>query len=218
MHAQTIEATDWWARPRGATSANWIANYQRSVPARHRTAIAAIVQALQAESLLEVGCHCGPNLVRLAQQRDPALQLTGIDANAEAVAAGQAWVAAQGYGDRIQLQVGRCPAATQGLASGCVDVVLSCYTLAYVAPADLDAALYELGRLATRAVVIAEPMGRGPTPTRALSGYSEWTHDYQEATQWIGSLAGMTTRIVPIVPPVDKLNAILVLTRDDGAR
>lgn len=219
MHAQTLEATDWWARPRGATSANWIANYQRSLQTRHRTAIAAIVQALGASTVLEVGCHCGPNLVRLAQA-DPALQAIGIDANAEAVAAGQAWVAAQGYADRITLQVGRIPDALLATPSGVCDVVLSCYTLAYLAPADLDAALYELGRLARRAVVIAEPMrlGDGPQPvTRALTGYSEWTHDYQEATRWIGSFAGMTRRIVPIVPPVDHLTAILVLERGADA-
>jgi ubiquinone/menaquinone biosynthesis C-methylase UbiE len=215
MHTETIEATDWWARPRGATAANWIANYQRSLQARHRDVIVSLVQSLGAETLLEVGCHCGPNLMRLATEM-PTLRMIGIDANDEAVQAGRGWMASKGCASRVQLNTGRFPAATSGIADGSFDIVLSCYALAYVAPADLEAALYEMGRLATMAIILAEPQtDAAPTlnSARSLSGYTEWAHRYREALKWIGSLHGATVRTVPIEPPVDKLNAVLVAVK-----
>lgn len=214
MHAQTVEAAQWWARPRGAQAADWIANYQNSLQARHRSIIAGIVKALNPATLLEVGCHCGPNLIRLTAEL-PTLFASGVDANADAIAAGEAWAVRAGVSDRVELCTGLVPEATAGLKDGCVDVVLSCYSLAYIAPRDLDAVLYEIGRLATKAVVLAEPMvATGPaTEARSLSGYTEWAHAYADAVRWVGSLRGMQTRIVPITPPVDRLNGVWVATR-----
>ncbi len=218
MHADTVETADWWARKRDAGGAAWIANYQKSLKARHRDAIVEVVKSLAPETLFEVGSHCGPNLVRIAQEF-PDILMHGIDASAEAVKAGREWVTSLGLEKRVQLSTQRFPDGTQATPTGFADVVLSCYTLAYIAPEDLDAALYEMGRLAARAVILAEPMaidGSGQPPTRNLSGYSEWAHDYQRALGWIGSLRNVTTRIVPIRPSVDRLNAILVVERIDS--
>jgi predicted O-methyltransferase YrrM len=208
----TREAADWWARPRGGHAQDWIANYQRSLTTRHRTAISQIVGELQPRTLLEVGCHCGPNLIRLATDH-PGLKLLGIDANAEAVTAGQQWVARSGFVDRVELRVARFPDETVALPSDCADVVLSCYAAgAYTAPADLHVALYELGRLARHAVILAEPHGAGET-RHTLNGYQEWHHNYQDAIKWAATLRGRSVRVVPVDPPVDALRAILVLAR-----
>jgi ubiquinone/menaquinone biosynthesis C-methylase UbiE len=210
MHAETAQTAEWWARPRGPEQQAWIENYRQSLQGRHRTTIVEIVKALKPKTLLEVGCHCGPNLVRLAGEL-PKLQMIGLDVNTEAIQAGRAWVSTEKLASRIQLNVGRVPEATQALPTGMCDVVLSCYTLAYVAPTDLDAVLYELGRLATRAVILAEPMRSGKaTESRSFSGYIEWAHDYQAASQWVGTLSGRPTRIVAVEPPVDRLNGIFV--------
>lgn len=214
MHAQTIEAADWWARPASGRPANWIATYQNSLQSRHRDRIAEIVAELKPETLLEVGCHCGPNLVRLAGEH-PALEMIGIDANADAIQAGRVWVANQKLADRVQLNVGRMPEATSALPSQAFDVVLSCYALAYIAPADLDGMLSEMGRLAAKAIVIAEPM---TTKEHAewfgsFNGYQEWAHHYASARKWLNTWRGMTTRIVPVEPPVDRLASILVAVR-----
>lgn len=215
MHVQTIEASNWWARPRGETSANWIANYQNSLQSRHRTAIVQALKTIQPATLLEVGCHCGPNLVRLAQEF-PTLDMIGIDASAEAIAAGRGWVARKGFADRVQMNVGRAPAQTQALPSGAFDVVLSCYTLAYIAPQDLDAVLYDLGRLAAKAVILAEPMTEDDRAAwhGSPAGYQEWAHNYRGASRWLNTWRGMTLRIVEVTPPVDRLKGILVATRD----
>lgn len=216
MHAYTVETGNWWAQKRAA-SAEWIANYQKSLQSPQRVAIETIVRELAPETLFEVGAHCGPNLVRLAGAL-PGLHMHGIDASAEAVAAGRQWAASLGIADRVALTCQRFPDGTYGTPTGFSDVVLSCYTLAYIAPADLDAALYEMGRLAARAVIIAEPMPIGtdrPGPVNRVDGYKEWAHDYQAALEWVGSLRNVRTRIVPIVPSVDRLNAILVVERLD---
>jgi predicted O-methyltransferase YrrM len=217
LHGDSLAAADWWARPRDGQGGVWITNYQKSLGVRHREAITAIVAELQVTSVLEIGCHCGPNLVKLAEA-NPQLQAAGIDVNADAIAAGQAWVAQRGLDTRVELAVRRFPEGTSTVATGIVDVVLSCYSLAYVAFDDLDAALYEMGRLARRAVIIAEPMVLGDqmgSGRQELSGYREWTHNYERALRWIGSLADMTTRVVMVDPPVDRLNAILVATRGE---
>ena len=215
MHVQTVEAGDWWARSRGETSANWIANYQKSLTARHRDRIAAIIAALQPETLLEVGCHCGPNLVRLATEC-PTLAMIGIDANREAITAGRTWVASRGLAERIQLNVGRVPEQTQALPSGAFDVVLSCYALAYIAPQDLDAVLYDMGRLAAKAVILAEPMTEGDQSQwhGTIAGYQEWAHNYRHASRWLKTWQGMTIRSEAVTPPVDRLRGVLVAVRD----
>lgn len=218
MHVRTIEAAAWWARPRGETSATWIANYQKSLTTRHRDVIVAAVRDLRATSVLEVGSHCGPNLVRLAQEDPTISQLTGVDVNAEAIEAGTRWVKALGLDERIQLATGRMPEASATLPDGCVDVVLSCYALAYIAPPDLDAVLWELGRLARRGIVIAEPMTDKVKADEkiTLQGYQEWAHNYRAAQRFLGSWAGMTISSRPVEPPVDQLSTVLVAVRGPG--
>lgn len=214
MQTATIEAGNWWAQPRGAHAPDWILTYQRSLMAPHRTAIVAQVKALQAETLLEVGCHCGPNLVRLGREC-PDLQMLGVDISAEAITAGRQWVDSVGLGDRVQMNAGRMPLVTEQVPSRSVDVVLSCYTLAYLAPQDLDAVLYEIGRLAEKAVILAEPMvDSGPSVSlHQRQGYREWAHGYRDALPWVNTLRGWSARSISVEPPVDHLNRILVLER-----
>lgn len=213
--AATQRIGDWWAQPRGDTAAAWVANYQQSVEAPHRTAIVEALEPFHPETLLEIGAHCGPNLVRLAREY-PGLEAIGIDVSAEAVAAGRQWLAAQGLTDRMTLVVGRMPEALLPLPTGAFDVVLACYSLSYLAPSDLDAVLYEMGRLATQAVVIAEPMA---TETQqagqygSLTGYHEWQHDYRDRSRWIGSLANARVDMRALVPPVERLNGLIVFDK-----
>lgn len=213
MQAATIESQGWWAQARGDRAQGWNENYQKSLHTRHRTIISQIVGELgDVQTILEVGCHCGPNLIRLATDY-PQLRGTGLDVSADAITFGTAWVAQRHLQDRITLRQAPFPQGTEHLASGSVDVVLTCYAIgAYMADADLTAALYEMGRLAKRAVILAEPMIEGPTRAKhTMNGYIEWHHDYRRAIQWISTLNQRRARIVPVAPPVDSLDAILVL-------
>jgi len=212
---QTVDATAWWAEPRRERTAAWIEQYQTSLDIHHRKVISKIVGELDAKTVLEIGCHCGPNLVRLAVDY-PSLLLAGFDVNADAIEAGKAWIAQKGLSHRIRLDRATFPTGTEKSTTGCVDVVLSCYTLAYVSVKDIDAALYECGRLAKNAVVLAEPMTDGPTEgeTFMTNGYHEWAHRYQARAPWISTLRNCQLSIVPVSPPVDRLKSILVLRRE----
>lgn len=214
MHAQTLEATEFWARPRDESSA-WISNYQRSLQTRHRIIISRAIRECGATSVLEIGCHCGPNLLRIATDQPRVTRLLGYDVNEQAVEAGRRWAQSVGLGDRIQIEAGTVPAATRHLPDRSFDVVLSCYTLAYIAPGDLAAMLWEMGRLAKHAMVIAEPMTSAHEPrTRSnLTGYVEWAHNYQTASRWLGTWSDCVMRSEPVSPPVDQLDTVLIAER-----
>lgn len=215
MNAATLTAANWWAEER-ADAPNWIANYQKSLTTRHRVAISEIVGTLGAKTLLEVGCHCAPNLMRLTEDY-PDLICSGMDVNKQAIDAGIVWAKARKVSSRVKLAHGQFPTDSMTLGSKQFDVVLSCYSLAYVSPVDLDESLYELGRLAKHTVIIAEPMitaGETTKSTMMSSGYSEWRHDYASAIGWINTMRGWTMRSVPVTPPIDRMNAILVVQKD----
>jgi ubiquinone/menaquinone biosynthesis C-methylase UbiE len=217
MHARTQEAAQWWARPRGTQNAEWVQTYQKSLTHRHRDVIVRLVQGIPGIStVLEVGSHCGPNLIRLAQAMPHLEQLSGVDVNAEAVAGGQRWVQQLGLQDRIEFAVGQVPQATERLPDGCVDVVLSCYALAYIAPQDLDAVLYEMGRIAKKALVLAEPMPGGQPRPPQMTDYQEWQHDYQGAAKWLATWRGCAMQLTPVSPPVDRLHSVLVAVRGES--
>lgn len=211
----TQETANWWARSRGTTTATWVSTYQQSLNARHRDQIVGLVKELGVTSLLEVGSHCGPNLVRMAQECPAITSLSGVDVNPDAIAAGQHWIESLHLQDRIELAVGRAPEATAHIADGAVEAVLTCYALAYIDPRDLDAMLYEVGRLASKAILLAEPQApeKSIALNQTLSGYHEWAHSYESAARWIATWRGRTVRVVPVSPPVDRLNGIVVATR-----
>lgn len=217
MDTLTREAGNWWAKSRGAGRGEWVNTYRQSKGDHHRGAIVDIVKGLKGVStVLEVGSNNGPNLMRLAEALPRLEQLSGIDVNPEAIADGQAWASQLGLSERVEFAVGSIPETTQALTTGCVDVVLSCYALAYIAPADLDLVLYEMGRLAKRAIVLAEPMAGGEPRASSFSGYHEWAHDYRAASRWLGTWRGCRLTMVPVEPPKERLQQVLVAVREES--
>lgn len=209
VHTDTVEMSAWWGRDRGPETSAWISRYQQSLTNRHRQVITQVMTELQPETLLEVGCHCGPNLICLARAL-PTCHMHGIDISPDAIQAGRTWCAVEQCADRVQLFEGRIPERIEQLPSKAYDVVLSSYALACIGPHDIDTVLYELGRLATRAIVLAEP-NPALYIAPATTGYREWRHDYRARQRWIGTLGGWTLDARPIDPPVDALTEVLTL-------
>ena len=208
----TVHTADWWAAPRQETAGNWVANYQRSLDSPQRDVLTTIIGELAPETLIEVGCHCGPNLVRLAMDH-PALKMIGIDISREAIEAGRQWIRSLEHEDRIQLNVGEARASLSNLSTNTADVVVSSYCLAYFSPEDLGGMLYEIGRVASAHAVLVEPIRTDTYQGRQSSGgYQEWAHDYVEAAQWVGTLRGWNAKIYTIDPPVDHLNGAVVFS------
>lgn len=143
----TQSAANWWASHPADPS--WIAHYRATEGRVYRQWIIEALGSLSFGSVYEIGCHCGPMLA-VIQRAFQGVTLHGCDVNREAVEAAQA----RGF----SVTEGVFPAATAGWPDQSVDVVLSCYALAYVGRDEIEAALVEAGRIARKAVVICEPV------------------------------------------------------------
>ncbi|MEK7403978.1 MAG: class I SAM-dependent methyltransferase, partial [Acidobacteriota bacterium] len=84
------------------------------------------------ESILEVGCSCGSNLVALALAY-PDVKLYGVDISARAIRAAKRALARKDADGTAALFVGRAD-DLHGFADKSVDIVLTDATLMYVGP------------------------------------------------------------------------------------
>ena len=140
-----------WAGPHPPT---WIAEYVASAARPYREDILdALAMLAPFASVYELGCHAGPMLTAV-RTRWPDVTLAGCDVSAEAVAQCSARLNAG-------VIVGDLRAALPTLATNGVDVILTCYTLAYVSASDLPTVLREVRRVARVGCVFAEPMDLG---------------------------------------------------------
>jgi SAM-dependent methyltransferase len=195
----TATATQYWETRHETAEPGWAERYWRDVDAPHRDALVdAVAELYPFRSLLEVGCNAGPNLRRFAA-RWPDVTYHGLDPNAQALAM------AYTHGVPAYLKVGAVPIALSMLPV--VDVVVTCYTLAYVAPEDLPRTLAGLWAKASRGMVLAEPMVVGDSVI--VGDGPEWAHDYAtEITRQGWPLARFVRRPVP---RADRLDSLLLL-------
>lgn len=149
-------------------------HYWASAETPPRTWALAAVRGLgSVDSVLDLGCQCGPNL-RVLHDAFPSMRLIGIDCNPHALAYGREWL------PDAEFVEGTIPDALEAWPDRAVDVVLSTYCLAYQAPDTIGEAIKQALRIARRAVIIIEPMPN-PDPERietAGTGYVEWRHPY----------------------------------------
>lgn len=168
-------------------------------------------------SVLEVGCHSGPNLWAL-RQRWPDVKLIGVDPSRDVLGYGVWAMSAKpsegGLGDdNVEFFEGYAPSCFEDFPS--VDVVVSCYTLAYIAPAQIDAVMTALLASATKGVVLVEPgpdqayepFASSPMPVTA-GKIQPYYHDYLTRLQQGGCSVVQRT-----FPGPDNLNRIWVATR-----
>lgn len=208
-----------WQRKPATGPGSWEA-YWDTLRAPHRDAIVQAFRELPAfDSVLEVGAGPGVNLWRLLEAF-PDIDLTGLDVSEAAVDDGTRRFAnamelgtLPGMG-RIALCAGVLPEALQAMDP--VDVVLACYALAYVPPADIQATIQQLLTLARRAVVLLEPMvAPGLMPGRipdlgAAKRPAEYRYDY---LGWF-NLLSKGWRVIQFKPVVvDRMNRLLVAER-----
>lgn len=182
--------------------------------APHRTLLVEELQRLWPfASLLEVGCGPCVNLARVRQAFGPSVHLTGFDVSESALELGQDRFIDAQLEPPQQLAVGALPEALSGDER--FDVILSCYTLAYLSPEDLAVALPRLAHAARRALVIAEPMVVvGPEtgqPHLMRPAPPEWRHDY--VSYFRDDAPGRWNAGRWVDCTVDRMNRILVARR-----
>jgi SAM-dependent methyltransferase len=157
------------------------------------------------QSVLEIGCGPGANL-RAWRAAHPEWVLLGVDVNPAAVR----WCQRQFAGDRDVVLA--CEDYLTSPWLPMADVVVSCYSLAYVDPAALDGMLAKCWRSARRGLVLAEPMAGDGLPVGPCAAeQEEWRHDYAEALWRVGARQLITW---PVTPPADRLNALVVARKE----
>jgi hypothetical protein len=93
-----------------------------------------------------------------------------------------------------------------------VDVVVSCYSLAYVAPEDLSDLLEAVVRSAAKAVVLVEPM-YGPPGRMPVQYTAEWRHTYTDLLEPLLRADGRPARMTgeKLDTPVESCDGIVTV-------
>jgi SAM-dependent methyltransferase len=190
---KAVTAGQW--QTAAARSPRYVASYwdhaedvSRPTRGRRRSEwLAARPPFAEVGSVLELGCAAGRNLYVL-QQRYPALALSGVDINAEAVAHAAARV-------RGEFTVGDLYDLPAVLGDRVVDLIFTMGVLIHLHPDTLPGVVEEMRRHARRYLVFVEQASgdqevvKGPArwkPSRKVTGaYIQWSPD----------LPGLLTRL-----------------------
>ncbi|MBI2938156.1 MAG: class I SAM-dependent methyltransferase [Thaumarchaeota archaeon] len=127
------------------------------------------------QSLLEVGCGNGPNLLLLAKAFPEAV-FRGVDINPNFVKSGTKWFKENGVSN-VNLLVGKADDLA-GLPDKSFDIVLTDAVLIYVGPDKIRKVLTDAVRIARRAVILVE--WHSSDPTNLLGFYERhWVRNYE---------------------------------------
>jgi len=201
--------TQFWTAQRPGWTAAWVDHYWQSGSDPQRDVIVEVLSTLpRFRTVLEVGSHCGPNLRRVAEAFSD-VQCVGIDANQDAVDEGNRRLTDESLSRRVRLVQGVFPESTQSWPARQADVVLTCFLLAYIAPAELTGAIRELQRLSSRFVVCMEPHGQNMR-VQSNESHAYVQHDYDAAFR--GAEQGRWWRYA-VEPSVSQMNSVSVWAR-----
>lgn len=200
--ATTATALQWWQRHADLKGEQWANYYWRDWEAPHRRHIVVALSLLgPVASLYEIGCNSGPNL-RLIRRYLPHITIGGLEG---------VKVAADLAAHNLDCPIdwGLLPDA---LPETAWDVVLSCYTLAYLDPKDAALAVARLSRMAQLALILIEPFAVGTLLLGQCrdDGLPEWRHDYE---RMFGTQGWHVAWKWPLIPPVQHMNVAAVFTR-----
>ena len=130
----------------------WIESYWRSRNDPHRLFLAEKICKFSSNSVLEIGCACGPNLYQIAR-RCPKSEIRGIDINPLAIRKGNEWFMHEGISN-VKLEVGRVQ-ELEHFADKSFDVVFTDAVLIYISPDEIKQVVKEMLRIG-RVVVMNE--------------------------------------------------------------
>jgi ubiquinone/menaquinone biosynthesis C-methylase UbiE len=130
----------------------WIEGYWRSRNHPHRPFLVDRICRFSTNSVLEIGCACGPNLYHIAK-KFPNAEVRGIDINPMAVQKGNEWFKEEGISN-VKLEVGRAQELKQ-FADKSFDVVFTDAVLIYISPDEIKHIVKEMLRVG-RVIVLNE--------------------------------------------------------------
>ena len=160
---------------------NWINGFWESVKHPHRKLLMEkIVEQYPFDSLLEVGCSCGPNLA-LIKKKFPKSNITGVDVNYPSILEGE---------NRLKdITFTWAKADNLPFTSKSFDVILTDAVLMYVAPEEIKKTLKELLRVAKKSLVLCEWVSASKL---GEIKYYHWCRDYEALLQEMGLKTTMT--------------------------
>jgi ubiquinone/menaquinone biosynthesis C-methylase UbiE len=134
-------------------SNDWIKGYWDSQDHPHRPFLMERISKFSPNSILEIGCNCGPNL-RLLAKKFPDAKIMGIDINPMAVQKGNEWLAQEGI-TNVKLSVGKADELRQ-FRDKSFDVVFTDAVLIYIGPDKIKEVIGEMIRITRRAGILVE--------------------------------------------------------------
>lgn len=202
----TADAQSFWRQACGDWS--WKETYDMSAsePSRDWAIEGVLSFGPDVRTVLELGCHCGPLLKRLAAL--PGMTAAGLDVNTAAVCAARL--------AGLDAVVGAIPEALLSYPAKSVDVIVTSYCLAYIAPEDLPWTLAECLRIARRGLVLVEESAGPGVPVAAHQNksYCDWRHEYldaiESAVRLLGKAAPAVTMTRTRKEAVGCVNAVIV--------
>lgn len=148
---------------------NWIEGYWQSIDHPHRQMILGSLEVLEPfDSLLELGCSCGPNL-RLIKNKYPSANLAGIDVEPRSIKMGLDQLR------EVDLRVGnftKLPWNTDQF-----DVVLCDAVLMYLNGDEAQQCISEITRVAKKAVIVVDRFNESVLGVR---NGDVWARNYHE--------------------------------------
>ncbi len=189
----------WFWKFRHAFDKNWALRYisEESLSHPHRKLLVDTIVRYSPQSVLEIGCASGPNLVLLSQKL-PNAKLEGVDVSAKAIETGGRYLELQKI-KNVELQTGNV-LKLKNFPDKSFDLVLTDATLIYVDKNRIESVLKELIRIAKKAVILNEWLTN--EDTSAYVGH--WAHNYQSLIKKLAPKARVkTTKITPEIWPGD---------------
>ncbi len=135
----------------------WVDLYQQSWSDPHRGVLLRCLEQLGPhESLLELGCNAGPNLIAISKGLSavPA-RMHGIDLNAPAVEAARGYFERAGW-RHISVERGLLPEAAAPIGDRSWDAVIAIAHLMHLAPGAFEQTLAHAQRIARRHLIIMD--------------------------------------------------------------
>jgi len=166
----TDSVKDW----RNDGNLNWIEEYWKSKEHPHRKLIIKELKKLGPfESLLEIGCNCGPNIF-LIKKEFPTTKIIGIDINRPSLIEGMSKFPKEFFKNSGMFY--------QNLEKGinCApkyfDIILSDAVLMYVNPEKIRHVIEEMIRVTKKAIIFCE--WQIPDNRLGEKVYGHWARDY----------------------------------------
>lgn len=122
----------------------WIDSYWKSRNHPHRFFSVERICKFSPNSVLEIGCACGPNLYHIAKKL-PDAEVRGLDINPIAVQRGNELLKREGISN-VKLEVGKAQELKQ-FADQSFDVVFTDAVLIYIAPDEIKQVVKEMLRI-----------------------------------------------------------------------